>query len=110
MSEPSPSKRPDTALEIQAAEIALEQAASLALGRMLMAFSRMDMELGLALVWVNEGKELETRTAKLDQSNFHVKMKDLRKHLDQRGCSDEAGRSSRLGWRKPMGCTGSATN
>lgn len=89
MSELPSSKRPDTALEIQEAEIALEQAASLALGRMLMAFSRMEMELGLALVWVNDGKELEARTAKLDQSNFHTKLEELRKHIDQRGRSDE---------------------
>lgn len=92
MSERPSTKRPETALEIQEAEIALEQAASLALGRMLMAFSRMEMELGLALVWVNEGKELEARTAKLDQSNFHTKLEELRKHLDQRDRSDEVGR------------------
>jgi hypothetical protein len=106
MSERPSSKRPETVLEIQEAEIALEQAASLALGRMLMAFSRMEMELGLALVWVNDGKELETRTAKLDQSNFHVKLEELRKHLDQRGCSDEVGKKLSAWMEKAHGLRG----
>lgn len=83
--------RGKTLAEIQAARTLLEEATSLALGRMLMAFSRLDMELGLALVWVNEGREIEARTAKLDQSNFYTKLEELRKHLDQRGSSDALG-------------------
>ena len=92
MSERPSTKRPETALEIQEAEIALEQAACLALGRMLMAFSRLEMELGLALVWVSDGKEIEARTAKFDQANLHLKLEELRKHLDQRDRTDEVGK------------------
>ncbi len=46
---------------------------------MLFEYSRLDMELGLFLVWSNEGKELDQLTKKLSDYNFNERLKFLEK-------------------------------
>ena len=70
----------------------LEDGACLALGRLVMAFSRMDMELGLALVWFNEGKDLENRTKRFEVSTFHAKLAELERRVLEQPIGDSRGR------------------
>lgn len=66
-----------TGIEIQEERDRLEREAATLLGYMLFEYSRLDMELGLFLVWSNEGKELDKLTKKLSDYNFHKRLEFL---------------------------------
>jgi len=68
-----------TGIEIQEERDRLEREAATILGYMLFEYSRLDMELGLFLVWANEGKTLDKLTKKLSDYNFHKRLEFLRK-------------------------------
>ncbi|WP_041446956.1 hypothetical protein [Thiocystis violascens] len=57
----------------------LEQRAATVLGYMLFEYSRLDMELGLFLVWSDEGQKLDQLTSKLAEQNFYLRLKFLEK-------------------------------
>ncbi len=57
----------------------LERDAATVLGYMLFEFSRLDMELGLFLVWSGGGRKLEELTTKLGDYNFHKRLEYLEK-------------------------------
>lgn len=57
----------------------IEEHAAKAIGFIIFEFTRLDMELGLYLVWSNEGKELEKLTVKLSEENFNSRLKFLEK-------------------------------
>lgn len=63
-----------TGIEIQRAQQGLEQAAAVVLGRMLFEFARLDMALGLALVWADGGKQLDKRTKEVTDLSFHKRL------------------------------------
>lgn len=68
-----------TGAEIQEESERLEWEAATILGYMLFEYSRLDMELGLLLVWSNEGKDLDRLTKKLSDYNFNKKLEHLLK-------------------------------
>ncbi|TXH76012.1 MAG: hypothetical protein E6Q82_04645 [Thiobacillus sp.] len=68
-----------TQIEIREERDRLEREAATILGYMLFEYSRLDMELGLFLVWSNEGKELDKLTTKLSEYNFNKRLEVLQK-------------------------------
>ena len=52
----------------------LESEAAKALGYIIFEFTRLDMELGLLLVWSDDGRKFEQLTKELDESNFNSKL------------------------------------
>ncbi|MCY1432162.1 hypothetical protein ABE525_11640 [Pseudomonas wadenswilerensis] len=59
------------------------EAASL-LGQMLFAFSSMDMNLGLCLVWLDNGNKLEITSNSIEGQNIHTKLETLSKRVTER--------------------------
>lgn len=57
----------------------LEEQAAKALGYIHFAFSRLDTDLGLALVWAHGDEKLEIRTNKVSKLSFHARLELLRK-------------------------------
>jgi len=53
-----------TGIEIEAERERLEREAASILGYMLFEYSRLDMELGMMMVWTGEGQRLEKLTTK----------------------------------------------
>jgi len=56
----------------------LESEAAKALGYMIFEFTRLDMELGLLLVWSDEGRKPDELTEKFNESNFNCKLSFLK--------------------------------
>jgi len=68
-----------TGIEIEAEHERLEREAASILGYMLFEYSRLDMELGMMVVWAGDGRQLDKLTTKYNQSNFHGKLDFLKK-------------------------------
>ncbi|MHA7810216.1 MAG: hypothetical protein ACX933_10445 [Marinobacter adhaerens] len=62
----------------------IEQEAATVLGYMLFEYSRLDMELGLFLVWSDDGKKLNSLTKKLNDSNFYRRLLLLEKLVQEK--------------------------
>lgn len=60
----------------------MEKDAASLLGYMLFEFSRLDVSLGLSLVWVNDGENLESHTKSVARSSFNARLEELSKHID----------------------------
>jgi hypothetical protein len=73
-----------TGIEIEAARRGLEQASAVILGRMLFEFSRLDLALGLFLVWSGEGRQLEKLTKVVGEYSFHKKLDFLKELADRK--------------------------
>ena len=61
----------------------LEEKAATTLGRILFEFSRLEMELGLCIVWVENGARLEQLTRKYEDKNFNERLEFLRESVDR---------------------------
>jgi len=70
-----------TAGELAAKGDALENGAACLLGHMLFEFSRLDMNLGLCLVWVDGGASIETQTKNVKDLVLKSKLDVLTKHV-----------------------------
>lgn len=70
-----------TAGELLAREEKLEHDAASQLGRIIFEFSRLDMNLGLCLVWVDGGAELDSLTKSVKNLNLNGKLALLEKHV-----------------------------
>lgn len=81
---PQPDVNTMTAGELWAHRDAMEAAAATLLGRMLFEFSRIDVNLGLCLVWVDSGVNLERLTPKVAAMTFHGKLLELTKHVENK--------------------------
>lgn len=57
----------------------MQAEASSLLGQMLFAFSYIDVNLGLCLAWVDDGKKLETLSMSLEGQSVHSKLETLSK-------------------------------
>lgn len=68
-----------TGAEIQAAHEALETGAALALGNMLFEFSRLDMNLGLCLVWAGDPEKMQSLSRGTGELAFNEKLNELAK-------------------------------
>lgn len=66
-----------TGIEIERASQGLEQASATILGRMIFEYSRLDMALGLMLVWADQGSQLESLTQRVSSFVFHRKLEFL---------------------------------
>ncbi len=64
-------------IEVERASQGLEQASATILGRMIFEYSRLDMALGLMIVWANQGTQLETLTKRVADFVFHKKLELL---------------------------------
>jgi hypothetical protein len=62
----------------------VEEQAATVLGYMLFEYTRLDMELGLFLVWSDEGKELENLTKKVADYNFAKRLCFLEKLVQEK--------------------------
>jgi hypothetical protein len=70
-------KENPTAGEVWAATEELETATATLLGRLVFAFSRLDVALGLCLVWAGDGKQIGVLTPKIAELTFHKKLDQL---------------------------------
>lgn len=68
-----------TGAEILAAQEALEHGAALALGHMLFEFSRLDMNLGLCLVWAGEPDKMQSLSKGAGEMPLNDKLAELTK-------------------------------
>ncbi len=59
--------------------VAIEEDAAKAIGLILFEFTRLDMQLGLCVVWTNEGKNLEQLTSKYNEKNFSCRLSFIEK-------------------------------
>ena len=66
-----------TAGEAWKATADLETAVATLLGRLLFAYSRLDMTIGLCLVWANGGHQLDELTPRVSFETFHRKLTAL---------------------------------
>jgi hypothetical protein len=57
----------------------LERDAATVLGYMVFEYSRLDMELGLFLVWSDEGRKLDELSERLNEANFNCRLGFLEK-------------------------------
>lgn len=76
---------------MSAEEMDLERDAATVLGYMLFEYSRLDMELGLFLVWADEGKHLDKRTKKFGEANFAKRLQELEKLVNAKYAEAEGG-------------------
>lgn len=85
-----------TAGELWARTEQLENEAAFQLGRMIFEFSRLDMNLGLCLIWVDGGPALQSLTKSVEDLNFKGKL-DLLDAYVKAKLSD--GSSRRKEWK-----------
>jgi len=70
-----------TAGEVWARRDALERDAASLLGHMLFEFSRLDVSLGLCLVWVEGGAKIDSLTKTVEVLNLKSKLDELASHV-----------------------------
>jgi hypothetical protein len=73
-----------TAGELWARRDSLESEAASILGHMLFEFSRLDVNLGLCLVWVDGGARIESQTKAVEALNLKAKLDELAKHVSEK--------------------------
>lgn len=60
----------------------LEQGAATLLGKMLFEFSRLNVSLGLCVVWTDSGRRLEELTKLVAEFSFHKKLDFLSRYVE----------------------------
>ena len=63
-----------TGIEIERARQSLEHASATILGRMIFAFSRLDIALASHLIWSNDRSQLEELTRRFEDTSFQKKL------------------------------------
>ena len=71
-----------TAGQVWDAREQLEQSAAMLLGEMLFEFSRLDVNLGLCVVWTDSGRRLEELTKQVTDFSFHKKLDFLSQYVE----------------------------
>ncbi|WP_194713038.1 hypothetical protein [Noviherbaspirillum soli] len=87
-----------TGIEIAAERERLEREAASILGHMLFEYSRLDMDLGLMLVWADDGKRLEKLTTEHNESNFYYKLRFLEKEASIKYANSPDALTAHAGW------------
>jgi len=72
-----------TGEQIWKARESLEQGAAILLGKMLFEFSRLDVNLGLCVVWTDGGKRIPELTKQIAEYTFHKKLDFLSNFVEQ---------------------------
>ena len=57
----------------------IEEDAAKAIGLIIFEFTRLDMNLGLCVVWTNEGKNLDELTSKYNEKSFSFRLRYIEK-------------------------------
>lgn len=52
----------------------IEEDAAKAVGLILFEFTRLDMNLGLCVVWTNDGKDLKKLTSRFNEKSFSCRL------------------------------------
>lgn len=68
-----------TGIELREMGDALERNAADLLGRMLFEFSRLEMALGLCLVWADNGQAVDELTLRVEEESFALRVSRLEK-------------------------------
>jgi hypothetical protein len=87
-----------TGIEIEAERERLEHEAASILGYMLFEYSRLDMELGLMVVWTDDGRKLEKLTTDHNESNFYTKLGCLEKEVARKYATSPDALAAHSGW------------
>jgi hypothetical protein len=87
-----------TAGEVWRATEELETAAATLLGRLLFAFSRLDVALGLCLVWADGGKQIDALTPMVTALTFKQKLDALTVLVEQKYADESKKRAAWLQW------------
>jgi hypothetical protein len=98
-----------TGIEIERARQSLEHAAATILGRMIFAFSRLDVALALHLVWSNQGSRLEELTKEVEGLTFQKKL-DFLQDLVTANYNDQEANSLYEQWLKDAHATRTMRN
>jgi hypothetical protein len=72
-----------TAGEQVVVEAKLEESAAQLLGRMLFEFGRLEMALGLCVVWIDGGRQLDALTERVKDWSFDLRLKHLEKRVNE---------------------------
>jgi hypothetical protein len=72
-----------TSEQVWSAHEHLEQGAATLLGKVLFEFSRLDVSLGLCVVWTDSGKRLEELTKQVADFAFHKKLDFLSQYIEE---------------------------
>jgi hypothetical protein len=87
-----------TAGEMLARREALELAGATLLGKLLFEFARVDVNLGLCLVWIEAGARLESLTKQVSEWGFSKRLEYLEAAVDRGFPIDHAGRAEYGKW------------
>jgi hypothetical protein len=87
-----------TAGEHHGRELALEAAGATLLGKMLFAFSRVDVSLGLCLVWVDAGSRIESLTKQVVDLGFGKRLEYLEETVNRVLPEGHPGRPDYFQW------------
>lgn len=87
-----------TGLEILATKEKLESSAATLLGRLLFAFSRLETNLSLCLVWVNGGENLDLLSDRVAEFNFHSKLERLSIEIEKKFLQGSESRIAYQAW------------
>jgi hypothetical protein len=87
-----------TAGELWARREALETAGATLLGKMLFAFARIDVNLGLCLVWVDSGTRIESLTRQVSEWSFSRRLECLEAAVNRILPDGHAGRNAYVEW------------
>ena len=89
-----------TGIEIEHARQSLEHASTTILGRMIFAFSRLDVALALHLVWSKGGSQLDEHTKKVEDLSFQKKLGFLKNLVTDKYKDEEDAHSLYGQWLK----------
>jgi hypothetical protein len=87
-----------TAGELWARRSTLENEAATSLGHMLFEFSRLDVNLGLCLVWVDGGSNIDSLTKSVSNQNLKGKLDEVTKHVNAKFSPGSKGHSAYEMW------------
>jgi hypothetical protein len=87
-----------TRIEIEAERERLEREAASILGYMLFEYSRLEMELGLMVVWTDDGRKLEKMTTDHNESNFYTKLRCLETEMKRKYATLPEAMAAHSGW------------
>jgi hypothetical protein len=87
-----------TGFELKARREGLEREAAMTLGYMLFEFSRLDMNLGLCLAWVDSGASMERMTKEAEEMTLKVKLDEISKQVDARFPAESKQHTAYTSW------------
>ncbi len=92
----------ETAGQLWARHDSMQAEAASLLGQMLFAFSHIDVNLGLCLAWMDDGKGLEALSKSIEGQNFHAKLQTLSKQVAEKFPAGSKRRTAYERWIERM--------